>query len=95
MRPSDGSFFNRVDEIARRRTEGARGISFAETVLGGVRAGVVAADLDDDLAVAADNRRRHRIAIRLAGGDRSSSDGNSHFGRNVLVLEQIGDSGLG
>src|SRR5262245_5647056 len=55
--------------LARRNPEGARGESLLEAVLHGVRPGAVAADLDDNFSVAADNAGRQQIAVRRAGGD--------------------------
>src|SRR6476646_9671818 len=82
------------DDLARRYAEGAGGIGFAEAVLDGVRTGIVAPDLDNNLAVASDDGRRHRVAIRLAGGDRGGRNGNGQLGRYVLVLKKLGASGL-
>src|SRR5215831_15883286 len=47
---------------------GARGKGLVEAVLHGMRPGTVAADLDQHLAVAADNGGRDAIAICGAGG---------------------------
>src|SRR4029077_18950324 len=82
------------DDLARRYAEGAGGIGFAETVLDGVRSGIGAPELDNNLAVASDDGRGHRIAIRLASGDRGCRNGNGHLGRYVLVLKNLGASGL-
>src|SRR5216683_2742209 len=81
--------FQSRDDFTRRHTESACGICFAKAVLSGVRPCVIAADLHDDLAIAPDDGRRHGIAVGLAGGDRGGGDSNGHFGRNILVLEEI------
>src|SRR5262249_6976341 len=52
--------------LARRNAEGARGVGLLEAVLHGVRAGAVAADLDDHLAVAADHGGGHAVTVRGA-----------------------------
>src|SRR5437868_8137337 len=54
-------------ELAGRRAEGARRIGLAEAVLDRVRRGVVAAQLHDDLAGAADDGDGDAVALRLAG----------------------------
>src|SRR5215472_14951930 len=54
-----------------------------------VRARPVAADLDQYLAVAADDGGRHAVAIRGAGGDGGLRDGERHGRGHILAREQL------
>src|SRR6476659_8553281 len=64
--------------LARGNAERARREGFLEAVLHGVRSSAVAADLDQHLAVAADDGSRHAVAVRGAGGDGGLRDGERH-----------------
>src|SRR5215472_6164334 len=58
-----GILFQSLFHFSRGDAEGARGKGLLEAVLHGMRPGTVAADLDQHLAVAADNGGRDAIAI--------------------------------
>src|ERR1700724_356829 len=87
--------FQPLDQRAGGRTEGARGVGLAHAVLDGVRPGVVAAHLHDDLAVAADHGHRYGVAIGLAGLYRGFRDGYGDGSAQVLVAEQFRSRGRG
>src|SRR5262249_2718499 len=65
--PHLGILFQSLFHFARGNAEGARGIGLLETVLHSMRSGTVAADLDQHLAVAADDGGRDAAAIGSAG----------------------------
>ena len=89
IKGSVGSALTRSAKRARGTAQRARGVGLAEAVLHGVRRGVVAADLRDNLAVAADHGHRHGVAIGLAGLNRSLRDGHGDGGAQVLVVEEL------
>ena len=78
-----------LDELARRHAKGARRIGLAEGVLHGVRRGVVAAHLQDDLAVAPDHRHRHGVALALAEIGSGRGDGERRRERQILARQQL------
>src|SRR3984957_15662319 len=78
-----------IGQRARWRTERACGVGFAEAVLDGVWPRIVTADLDDDLAVAADHGCRHAVAISFASFDRGLHDGHCDGSGQVLVTHQF------
>ena len=58
-----------IGQCAGGTAERTRRVGLAETVLEGVRPGVVTTDLNQDFPVASDDGRRHRVAVRLADLD--------------------------
>src|SRR5260370_2083795 len=76
-------------ELARGRAEGAGGERLALTVLDRVRRGIVAAQMDDDLAGAADHGDRDAIALSLAGFPGCGGDRQAGREPQVLVAEQL------
>ncbi len=77
----------------RRLLERHRRVGLAPRVLHGVRRGVVAAHLDDRLAVAIDDHGGFRLALGRAGGDGFLGDGLGDVKRQVLVHDQRGAGG--
>src|SRR5262245_43207637 len=67
LRPHLRIFLQPFFHLARGNAESARGIGLLEAVLHRVRPGAVAADLDQNLAVAPHHGRRHAVAVRGAG----------------------------
>ena len=84
IRPSVGSAFNA--RLAHRTNGTCARCKPAHAVLDGVRAGVVAAHLHDDFAIAADHGRRHGVAVGLASLDRSLRNGGCDRSAQVLWL---------
>src|SRR5216684_2905718 len=56
-----------LHEFARRDAKSARGVGFLEAVFDRMGPGIVAAQLDDNLAVAADHGGRDAVTLALAG----------------------------
>src|SRR5258707_1207978 len=78
-----------LGDLARRHPKGAGRVGLAEAVLHGVRPGVVAAHLEDHLAAAPDDRRRHLVAVGLALLDRGRRDRHRGSERQVLARQQV------
>src|ERR1700676_4639316 len=88
-----GFSLDALDHLARWRAGRARSVGLPHAVFHGVRIGIVAADLQDDLAVSPDYRHRYAVAVGFAGGLRGFGNGHGDRGGYILVLEQLGVGG--